>query len=258
MELPFIKFYGRDWLGDSQLRLCSLAARGLWIDLIALMASSQRRGYLEIGGKPVCDAGTISRIVCADAAEVGKMLTELEQAGVFSRDESGTIYSRRMVRDAAVSEQKRAAGLQGGNPALVKQPVKRAVKLVVKHKDKRVLKPRDQRPETRNNVNLVNAADLTKLTFSKASADRIAKDISSDRQNWSYDNCKVLPANIVAASIKTILEQHADGLNEKQIHDCWREAVERSHRAAVDGLADDPAAYAVTCFKEQLSKAQRP
>jgi hypothetical protein len=128
VELPFIKFYGRDWLGDSQLRLCSLAARGLCIDMLAVMGGSQRRGYLEIGGTAIRDSVTLSRIVCADSSEVETLLGELERYGVFSRDEQGTIFSRRMVRDAALSEQKRMAGLQGGNPALVNHPVKRVLK----------------------------------------------------------------------------------------------------------------------------------
>jgi hypothetical protein len=32
----FIKFWFQDWMRDPALRGCSLAARGLWIDLLAV------------------------------------------------------------------------------------------------------------------------------------------------------------------------------------------------------------------------------
>jgi hypothetical protein len=149
MELPFIKFYTSDWIGDAQLRLLPLAARGLWIDMICLMAASQRRGFLEIGGRPIKDAVTLSRVIGADSNEVAKLLPEMEQAGVFSRDENGVIYSRRMVRDTALSEQKRQAGLRGGNPSLVKPVVKQPLKQEDNRLVKPVVKPRVHKPESR-------------------------------------------------------------------------------------------------------------
>jgi hypothetical protein len=133
MNLPYCKFFPRDWLGDAQLRLCSLAARGLWADMLCLMGSNEtRRGYLEVGGKSITDPGTLARLVGADVGEVSKLIAELEAAGVPSRDASGTIFSRRIVKDAAVLEQKRAAGKQGGNPALLKRVLKQPVKDEVK------------------------------------------------------------------------------------------------------------------------------
>jgi hypothetical protein len=109
-------------------------------------------------------------------------------------------------------------------------------------------------------VNLVNVTsappDLTSLTASKTSMKRIARDIAADKKVWSWDNCKVKPADLSAASLKTVLESYPDRLTEKEIHDCWREAVTLAHAAAVDQLATrNPAGYAVACFKEQLSNA---
>jgi hypothetical protein len=112
-----------------------------------------------------------------------------------------------------------------------------------------------------HNVNLVKHAPekpLTKLTASAASMERIAREIASDKHGWSWDNCKVKPGVIVPASIKKVLQSYAGRLDEKRIHDCWREAVTRTHQAAVDGLAKQPAAYCVTCFKEQLQKTASP
>jgi len=180
MELPYIKFYPRDWTGDQQLGMCSLAARGLWTDMLCIMASSGRRGYLEVGGVPIKDATTLARQVRAGADEVAKALSELQTIGVFSRDSTGVIFSRRMVHDATVSEMKRQAGLQGGNPALIKQPaprvVKRVNKVLLKQVVKPVLKPRDHKPETRDQRSktishepLVNSLRVQGSGLSKAS-----------------------------------------------------------------------------------------
>lgn len=149
MNLPWCKFYPRDWLADTGLRSCSYAARGLWIDMLMLMAmNDQRRGYLESNGRAITDVGQIARLTGGDSSEVTKLLGELQVAGVFSRDESGVILSRRMVRDEAVSDQKSKAGLQGGNPALLKHPVKHPVKQVVGS----MLIPRSQNPESRSQI----------------------------------------------------------------------------------------------------------
>jgi hypothetical protein len=53
-KLPFFKFYPGDWMKDPALRSVSIAARGLWIDMLCLMHESDRRGYLQHAtGKPV-------------------------------------------------------------------------------------------------------------------------------------------------------------------------------------------------------------
>ena len=59
MKMPFIKFYVRDWMGDPQLRMCSIAARGLWFEMICLMHGAKRCGFLETqAGKPLTDDET--------------------------------------------------------------------------------------------------------------------------------------------------------------------------------------------------------
>ena len=115
----------------------------------------------------------------------------------------------------------------------------------------------EQKNKGLKNVKIIKPA-LTKLTASAASLERIAREITSDKHGWSEDNCKVQPGEIMPASIRKVLKPYADRLTEKVIHDCWREAVTRTHAATVDGLAKQPAAYCVTCFKEQLHKASQP
>lgn len=114
---PALQFYIGDWKKDPELRACSLAARGLWIDMLCLMYESPRRGYLIIKDKPP-SVPSLARIVGADVADVERLLKELDDMGVYSI-EDGAIYCRRMVRDAKRSETYRQNGVKGGNPALV-------------------------------------------------------------------------------------------------------------------------------------------
>jgi hypothetical protein len=53
---PWMKFYPQDWRADEKLRLCSLAARGLWMEMLALMHRSERYGQLLINGHVPTDA----------------------------------------------------------------------------------------------------------------------------------------------------------------------------------------------------------
>lgn len=108
---------------DPAVRSVSYAARGLWMDMLSLMHQSDRRGYLQVNGKPVNAellarlTGAISTPTESSTDVVSRLLQELEDSGVYSRTDTGIIYNRRMVRD----EHKRAlcaeAGKKGGgNP----------------------------------------------------------------------------------------------------------------------------------------------
>ena len=97
MKLPWIKFFVADWLSDEALRSCSVEARGLWADMICLMAKSDRHGYLLIGGKPA-RSEQLARICGLTAQRTSELMDELHASGVFSFDKE-TIISRRMVKD---------------------------------------------------------------------------------------------------------------------------------------------------------------
>jgi hypothetical protein len=45
---PWRKWYPQDWRADAPLRMCSFAARGLWIDLLGLMHESTPVGFLLV------------------------------------------------------------------------------------------------------------------------------------------------------------------------------------------------------------------
>lgn len=123
MKRPAFQFYPADWRKDPALSACSLAARGLWIELMCIAHEGGTYGVLSINGKPMAPA-QIARMVGESPAAVVKLLAELEDAGVFSRDEQGCIYSRRMVKDEHVRNVRADAGRLGGNPNLLNQKVK--------------------------------------------------------------------------------------------------------------------------------------
>lgn len=106
---PSFQFYPDDWLSDMALKRCSLAAKGLWADMMCYMHSGNPYGYLTVGGRAITVA-ELARMVGAPVAETRKLLTELEAAGVPSKTDDGVYVSRRMVRD----ERNRAARAAGG------------------------------------------------------------------------------------------------------------------------------------------------
>lgn len=112
-DRPAMLFYVNDWLGSADLRLCSLAARGLWIDLLCVMHTAEKRGFLQANGSKL-EANDIAKLVSAPEAEVKQAVSNLERWGVFSRDGEGSIYCRRMVKESGLSSKRAAAGRKGG------------------------------------------------------------------------------------------------------------------------------------------------
>jgi hypothetical protein len=100
MRRPWFKFYTSDWRGDAKLQGCSIAARGLWIDILCMMHEVKPYGHLLIDGKPP-SYYRISQLVKADYRVVKNLMAQLKKAGVFTGDITSGITSRRMVRDEA-------------------------------------------------------------------------------------------------------------------------------------------------------------
>lgn len=118
MKRPASQWYWADWLRDPAIRASSLEARGLWMDMLALMHEGTPYGHLTVGGEAVTDV-QLSRMVGETPGRVRRLLKELEAHGVFSRTDSGVITSRRMVRDEHIRNVRADAGRLGGNPQLI-------------------------------------------------------------------------------------------------------------------------------------------
>ena len=98
MRKPWLKFYPSDWRSDPKLRMCGLAARGLWIEIIGLMHEAQPYGHLVVAGERPSDT-QLAVLVGTAADQIPDLIGELESADVFSRNQEGVIYSRRLTRD---------------------------------------------------------------------------------------------------------------------------------------------------------------
>lgn len=118
--LPYGKFFWNDWLGDPLLGLCSLAAQGLWMKMLCLAAEAPRAGFVMVAGRPA-EPNDLARLTGERLEAIETIIAELERNGVFSRDRHGTIYSRRMVRDAKKQKSSAKGGKIGGRVTLEKQ-----------------------------------------------------------------------------------------------------------------------------------------
>ncbi len=116
-KLPYFPFYAGDWMKDTSLRSVSIAARGLWFEMLCLMHESERRGFLQINGKPPT-LEQLARMTGCSTEEASRCLLELETALVFSTTNDGIIYSRRMKRDEEKRRNAIKNGKLGGNPKL--------------------------------------------------------------------------------------------------------------------------------------------
>lgn len=111
------KFYWADWETDPALRLCSLAAQGLWMRMLCIAAAHDPIGYVAVAGRGL-DETALARLTGCQESEIASLLGELSQNGVFSRDRHGRVFSRRMVDDAKKSAIAKKNGKNGGNPTL--------------------------------------------------------------------------------------------------------------------------------------------
>ena len=116
------KFTWESWRADPALRLCSIPARGWWMELLCLAHEGNPFGHVTVNG----EAPSVE-MLCALAGglcpvtpeEVTAWVAELERHGVLSRTQEGVIFSRRMVRDFEAFKAAQKSGRRGGNPILL-------------------------------------------------------------------------------------------------------------------------------------------
>jgi hypothetical protein len=109
MKRPAFQFYPGDWRKDVELRSCSIAARGLWIDLMCVMHDCDPYGHLVLNGRPMTTP-QIAGQIGLPMTQLSKLLDELLGNGVARKNEEGVIFSKRMVEDERV----RTARAEGG------------------------------------------------------------------------------------------------------------------------------------------------
>lgn len=200
------KFYWSDWESDPALRLCSLAAQGLWMRMLCIASAHDPIGYVAVAGRGL-DETALARMTGCSGSEAADLLGELERNGVFSRDRNGRIYSRRMVSDAKRAAIARKNGKMGGNPTL---------------SDKKTNPPRDKRTDkaslkTQEPVTSNQKGEDDKSSFVAAS------DVTTAFEEWNaLAKRKALPVakDLTQARRKAVRARLAEaGL------DGWRQAL---------------------------------
>jgi len=156
---PAFQFYPADWRKDLELQSCSIAARGLWIELICLMHQAKPYGFLTINGKQIDDK-TVAKLIGIERKKYQKLLQELIQKGVARLDETGLIYSRRMVEDENIRQVRRKVGLKGGNPAFKKGH--RNPYYLDKQKDKQKITPSSSSSSSSSNTSTKKRKNIKK------------------------------------------------------------------------------------------------
>lgn len=134
MKRPSFQFYPDDWTGNANLRRCSPAARGVWVDVLCLMHDQEEYGVLRWPLKEIAQAAGASMAHVRELVEkrVLKGIDKGEcEAFVYvprsgRRDgepvtliavQAGPIwYSTRMVRDEYVRTIRAESSGNGGAP----------------------------------------------------------------------------------------------------------------------------------------------
>ncbi|MGJ0236969.1 hypothetical protein ACQEPB_00410 [Novosphingobium fluoreni] len=109
---PSFQFYPSDWRTETGLRLCSLGAKGLWIEMLTIMHEGEPYGHLTMEGRAIAPE-MLARLIGEAPATVKRLVKELEENKVFSRTDNGVIFSRRMVRDEDARDRRAAGGSAG-------------------------------------------------------------------------------------------------------------------------------------------------
>lgn len=111
---PSTRLFWEDLHKDAGLKMCSLAAQGLWTHhMLAICAGSF--GYLAIDGRPM-SVSDLAAFIGKPLGQVRSAFAELAKHDVFSVDRFGTPYNRRMVKGQKRAETNRKNGQNGGRP----------------------------------------------------------------------------------------------------------------------------------------------
>lgn len=213
MKRPAFQFYPADWRKDPALSACSLAARGLWIELICIAHESEKYGYLTINGKAMNDT-QLARLVGESPKELAKLLAELEQSSVFSRDERGAIFSRRMVKDEHIRKVRAEAGRLGGNPDLIDKKDKQIARDLLKQNGEQIITPSSSSSTSVNTPLTPKGEKLPAVQFKTFLADCKARDekpISDYRPVFAFAESVGLPLDFVQLAWFEFRRVHDDG-----------------------------------------------
>lgn len=113
---PSFQFYPGDWLKDPALRMCSPAARGVWMDLLCLLHECPQRGVFRIKKGAEMLPVSVKNISNSIAGCKPKMVQELINNGVvYTARKDDALYCKRLVKDELHRRHKAVNGKKGGS-----------------------------------------------------------------------------------------------------------------------------------------------
>jgi hypothetical protein len=128
-------WFWSDWLGDQAVRRLTPAERGVWIDLVGLASCSNPIGYVcDETGMPLTNE-EIARVTNAGSASVvAELIDGILSKGAASRDRTGRLFNRRMIRDAELRAKKARAGRKGAEHTnLINQQLRGLTRQMPRH-----------------------------------------------------------------------------------------------------------------------------
>lgn len=209
---PWFKFFPANWRGNTKLRLCSIGARGLWMEMLCIMHDAEPYGHLLNNGVAVSNK-QLAQLAGIQLTEVQKFMCELELAGVYSRTEDKVIFSRKMVRDKEKSEKAKGWGSTGGNPELIGDDKGR-----VNPPDKSKDKPQKQKPNSTSKATAAAEAVLDEAQERQALALRVMLAAIRSGKKWGVPNLDHvdiwifdgIAANTISAACTPLLNRKED------------------------------------------------
>ena len=231
------KFFWSDWSNDPALRICSLAAQGLWMRMLCIAAEADPTGYVTVNGRPL-GVTDIARLAGVTETECESLLAELDWNGVFSRDRKGAIYSRRMVRDAKTAKKNRENGKKGGNPTIgkdegisewVNPPVKGGVKphkpVAICHKPVAIC----QKPESSSTARARSPVTGQHRAMALDLLDRGKASLTSWERNFLEDLCG---KSTITPRIEERLAEIGNkiGFSASELMATWRHRLDTSRK----------------------------
>ena len=117
---PYIPLYVRDWLTSNKLKVCSLPAHGLMINIMCIMHKEDEYGTLSLKQNFKRDedsrfnfASYLARLLPFTQEEILPSLQELLDEKILYMDED-CLYCNRMIDDATRSKTNANNGGKGG------------------------------------------------------------------------------------------------------------------------------------------------
>jgi len=188
--MPYVKWHGRDWLGDTMLRMVDPEVRGIWIDLLCIMMNAEPYGHLAILGKPMTDQQA-ARLTGTDIDTYKGCLKVIEETGISSRTKCGMLYCRRLVRDhEKYLSASRYGKKGGGNPNLTSEKKEEA---------------RSQKPEAKGTIKggyKGTYKGYGELSNVQLTGDEYDKLISKRGKKWVSDAIEILDSYIASSGKK--------------------------------------------------------